>query len=172
MEEAGIIQKVTEPTPWVSSMVVVSKKDKDQVRICIDPTDLNKAILREHHPMNHIDDIATRLRGSKWFSTLDANMGYFQMKLTERSSWLTTYNTPFGRYSYLRMPMGDKCSAEVFQRAIASAFQDIEGTEVVVDDILVHGRTLEEHNQRLRQVLERCRKINLRLNQKKCRIQK
>lgn len=168
MEEAGIIQKVTEPTPWVSSMVVVSKKEKDQVRICIDPTDLNKAILREHHPMNHIDDIATRLHGSKWFSTLDANMGYFQMRLTDQSSWLTTFNSPFGRYKYLRMPMGVKSSAEVFQRAIASAFQDIEGVEVVVDDILVHGATPEVHNRRLRHVLERCRKMNLRLNKKKC----
>ena len=79
MERDGILAKVTEPTPWVSSMVVVRKKNKDQVRICIDPSDLNKAILREHFPMNHIDEIATRLHDSQYFSTLDANIGYFHV---------------------------------------------------------------------------------------------
>jgi hypothetical protein len=96
LEKLSILQKVTDPTEWVSSMVVVRKKN-GRVRICIDPSDLNKAIQREHFPMNTIDDIATRLHGSKYFSVLDANMGYFQIKLSERGSDLTTFNTPFGR---------------------------------------------------------------------------
>ena len=170
MERDGILAKVTEPTPWVSSMVVVKKKDKDKVRICIDPSDLNKAIQREHFPMNSIDDIATRLCGSKYFTTLDANKGYFHIKLTERSSFLTTFNTPFGRYRYLRMPMGAKCSADKFQAAMVSAFGSIEGVEVVVDDLLIHGATLKEHNERLKKVLERCQEINLKLNKSKCQI--
>ena len=56
-------------------MVCVRKKD-GRVRICIDPSDLNKAVLREHFPMNSIDDVATRLHGSKYFSKLDASSGY------------------------------------------------------------------------------------------------
>ena len=94
MEEIGILKKVTEPTPWVSSMVVVKKKTKNAVRICIDPSNLNKAIKREHFPMNSIDDIVTRL----------------------------------------------------------------------------HGSTMSIHNQRVKQVLDRCREINLKLNRSKCRI--
>ena len=170
MEEIGILKKVTEPTPWVSSMVVVKKKTKNAVRICIDPSNLNKAIKREHFPMNSIDDIVTRLHGSKYFSTLDANMGFFQIKLSEKSSYLTTFNSPFGRYRYLRMPMGAKCSSEVFQRAMMTAFEGIEGVEIVVDDILIHGSTMSIHNQRVKQVLDRCREINLKLNRSKCRI--
>ena len=170
LENANIIKKVTEPTPWVSSMVVVSKKDKDRVRICIDPSDLNKAIQREHFPMNNIDDIATRLSGSRYFSTLDANMGYFQIKLSERSSYLTTFNTPFGRYRMLRMPMGARCSADKFQSALVEAFGGIEGVEIVQDDILIHGKTMAEHEQRLVRVLQKCREINLKLNKKKCHI--
>ena len=170
MEEIGILKKVTEPTPWVSSMVVVKKKTINAVRICIDPSNLNKAIKREHFPMNSIDDIVTRLHGSKYFSTLDANMGFFQIKLSEKSSYLTTFNSPFGRYRYLRMPMGAKCSSEVFQRAMMTAFEGIEGVEIVVDDILVHGSTISIHNQRVKQVLDRCREINLKLNRSKCRI--
>ena len=78
-------------------MVVVTKKS-GRVRICIDPTNLNEAILREHYPINIIEDISTRLNGRKYYSVLDANMGCFQIKLSERSPTLTTFNTPFSRY--------------------------------------------------------------------------
>lgn len=171
MEKKGIIAKVHEPTEWVSSMVTVRKKN-GEVRICIDPSDLNRAILREHFPMGDIDDIITRLAGAKVFSTLDANSGYFQIKLSENSSMLTTFNSPFGRYRYLRMPMGAKCSAEVFQREMKLNFGDLEGVEIVVDDILVHGRNMEEHNARLEAVLARARKLNLKLNSQKSHIGK
>jgi transposase InsO family protein len=170
LEAAGIVAKVVEPTPWVNSMVVVSKKDIDQIRICIDPSDLNKVILREHFPMNNIDEIASRLAGSTVFTTLDAKMGYFQIKLSERSSLLTTFNTPFGRYRMLRMPMGAKCSADKFQQVLVEAFNGIDGVEIYQDDILVHGKTHAEHNNRLRQVLKKCQDINLKLNRKKCQI--
>ena len=152
-------------------MVVVLKKN-GKVRICIDPCDLNEAILREHHPMNSIEDIATRLQDSAVYSVLDANSGYFQIKLTERSSELTTFNTPFGRYRYLRLPMGIRCAAEVFQRQMSTALSDIEGVEIVVDDILVHGRNQKEHDERLIKVLERARKLNLKLNSEKSQISK
>lgn len=167
LERSEIIVRETEPTEWVNSMVCVRKKN-GKVRICIDPTDLNKAILREHYPMNTIDEVATRLHGSKYFTTLDANMGYYQVKLSEKSSKLTTFNTPFGRYRYLRMPMGARCSSEVFQREMEKHFGAMEGVEIVVDDILVHGKTLEEHNKRLKTVLEKARSINLKLNKEKC----
>ncbi len=170
LEQKGIIKKVSNPTDWVSSMVVVRKKNSDRVRICIDPTDLNNAVKREHFPMNNFDDVVTRLTGSKVYSTLDANMGYFQLKLDAESSELTTFNTPFGRYCYLRMPMGIKCASEVFQRQMVNQFGHIEGVEIVVDDLLIHGRTQEEHDKRLRQVLERAREINLKLNPSKCKI--
>jgi len=171
LEKCNIIAKVTEPTQWVSSLVCVRKKN-GRVRICIDPTDLNRAIRREHYPMNSFDDVATRLNGSKYFTTLDANMGYYQIKLTEESSKLTAFNTPFGRYRYLRMPMGVKCSSEVFQRSMEQNFGNIDGVEIIVDDILIHGRTLEEHNRRLETVLQKARSINLKMNKKKCMFAK
>ena len=171
LEKCGIIAKISKPTQWVNSMVVVRKKN-GKVRICIDPCDLNEAILREHHPMNSIEDIVTRLQDSAVYSVLDANSGYFQIKLTERSSELTTFNTPFGRYRYLRLPMGIRCAAEVFQRQMSTALSDIEGVEIVVDDILVHGRNQKEHDERLIKVLERARKLNLKLNSEKSQISK
>jgi hypothetical protein len=169
--KCNIIPPVTEPTSWVSSMVCVRKKNR-RVRICLDPTDLNKAVLCEHFPMNTIEDIATRVHGSKIFSTLDANMGYFQIKLSKKSSLLTTFNTPFGRYLYLHMSMGLKCAAEVFQREMINHFGTLDGVEVVIDDILVHGRDDSEHNSRLRAVLERAKAIDLKLNKSKCVLPK
>lgn len=115
--KCNIIAPVTKPTIWVNSMVCVRKKN-GRVRICLDLTDLNKAVLREHFPINTIEDIVTRVHGSQIFSTLDANMGNFQIKHYKKCSLLTTFNTPFGQYRYLRMPMGLKCAAKVFQRGM------------------------------------------------------
>ena len=94
LERNGILATVTEPTPWVSSLVVVPKKD-GRLRLCLDPKDLNRAILREHYPLPTIEEVATRLYGAKCFSILDAQHGF---PLDEESSLLTTFNSPFGRY--------------------------------------------------------------------------
>ncbi|XP_021360878.1 uncharacterized protein K02A2.6-like [Mizuhopecten yessoensis] len=165
LQKCGIIASVTEPTAWVNSLVCVRKKNG---RVSIDPTDLNKAVQREHYPMNGIDDVVTGVHGSKYFSTVDANKGYYQIRLTERSSYLTTFNTPFGRFRYLRLPMGLKCAGEVFQREMVNHFGSLDGVEVVVDDMLIYGKILEEHNARLRKVLDKARTINLKLNKGKC----
>ena len=78
-----VIAKVTRPTDWISSMVVVPKKN-GQLRICLDPKDLNAAILREHYPLPVIEDIATRLHGAKTFSVLDVANGFWHVKLSEQ----------------------------------------------------------------------------------------
>ena len=94
MEANGYIVKVTEPTEWVSSMVVSIQGDK--VRICIDPSDLNKVIKREHYPMRAIEEVISTIPDAKVFSKLDAQSGFLQIKLDEASSLLTTFNTPLG----------------------------------------------------------------------------
>lgn len=169
LEKCEIIKKVTEPTRWVNPMVCV-RKPNGRVRLCIDPHRLNQAILREHYPLCSIDDVTTRLNGSKYFSVLDANMGYYQLKLNDKSSYYTTFNTPFGRYRHLRMAMGISSAPEIFQRVMTDLFGDLEGVEIVMDDMLVHGKTLEEHNNRLEAVLKRARENDLKLNPKKSKI--
>ena len=96
MEDNGYIVKVTEPTKWVSSMVVSIQGDK--VRICIDPKDLNKVIKREHYPMRTIEEVISTIPDTNVFSKLDAKSGFLQRKLDEASSLLTMFNTPLGRY--------------------------------------------------------------------------
>ena len=97
MVEKQIIAPVTELTPWVSSMIVAQKKD-GRVRTCPDPQSLNNAIMRSHYPLPTIKEITTCLTQAKVFSVLDAKTGFWQVKLTESSSYLTTFNSSFGRY--------------------------------------------------------------------------
>ena len=83
-----------------------------------------------------------------------------------------TFNTPFGRYRYLRMPMGIKSAPQVYQRRMEQVFEGIQGLKVIMDDIITYGSNQEEHDIRLRDVLERARDNNLRLKKSKCHIEK
>ena len=112
MEEMNQITKVTTPTDWVSSMVVVNKNDK--IQICLDPRDLNRAIRREHYPMPMVEEVVASFPNTIVFSVLDAKSGFLQIKLDYESSLLTTFNTPRGRYRWLRLPFGVKSAPEIF----------------------------------------------------------
>ena len=112
MVQKGIIAPISVPTDWVSSLVIVKKPTK--LRICIDPKNLNEAIKRPHYAMPSLDGIAPELTDAKVFSVLDAKDGFWQVELTEESSHLTTFNTPFGRYRWLRMPFGICSGSEEF----------------------------------------------------------
>ena len=170
MESLGVIVKENEPTPWVNSMVVVNKGSK--IRICIDPKDLNNAIMREHYPLRTIDEVIANMPNAKYFSKLDAVTGFWQIRLDEASSKLCTFNTPYGRYRFTRMPFGIKSAPEVFQKVMSQMVLDIEGAEAIIDDILVLGATQEEHDQRLKRVLDRSKEYNLKLNRGKCEIKR
>jgi hypothetical protein len=159
-----------EPTDWVNSMVTVIKPEK--IRVCIDPRDLNRAIEREYYPMKTIEDVVAGMPEVKVFSVLDATSGYWQMKLNEESSKLCTFNKPFGRYRFTRLPFGIKSAPEVFQKKMSQVLEDIDGAEAIVDDILVWGKDIQEHDARLKKVLDRVQAVNLKLNQKKCQIRK
>lgn len=113
MEQNGYITKVDTPTEWVSSMVVSMRNDK--IRICLDPSDLNKVVKRAHHPMKTVEDIVSNIPNACVFSKLDAKSGFLQIKLNEKSSYLTTFNTPLGRFRWLRLPFGIKSAPEIFQ---------------------------------------------------------
>ena len=151
-------------------MVVVEKKNGD-VRICLDPRDLNKAILREHHHIPTLDDIAFKFKGMKHFTILDMKHGYWHIALTTQSSMLTTFNTPFGRYRYLRLPFGLHSSAEVFEKRVEQLFGDLN-VAIYFDDIAVAGRTQEEHDANLRKLLSRAREVNVKFNRNKVQLNK
>ena len=112
MESQNIIAKVTKPTDWVNSLVI-REKENGWLRLCLDPKDLNKVIKREHHPIPSLEEITPKLAGAKLLSKPDAHNGYWNVKLEEESSYLTTFNTPFGRYHFLRMLFGLQMSQDI-----------------------------------------------------------
>ncbi|XP_060557421.1 uncharacterized protein K02A2.6-like [Ruditapes philippinarum] len=170
MEDKGIIQKVTRPTDWVNSLVCVEKPSTGKLRVCLDPEALNDNIMRPHYPMRTIEDVTNQLTGAKYFSVLDATKAYWSIKLTDESSYLTTFNSPFGIYRYLRLPMGIKSSQDIFCQKIDEFFEDVTGVMSIVDDLLVYGRTIEEHDANLTRVLDRAREKGIRFNPDKCVI--
>lgn len=141
----GYLKQVTEPTDWVSSLVVV-RKPTGKLRICIDPTNLNKAIKRQHYPTPQIEDVLPELKNAKVFSLLDAKDGFWQVELDDKSSRLTCFNTPFGRFRWTVMPFGISSAPEVFQQRMIQAMEGLQGIAVIADDILVYGKgdTIEE----------------------------
>ena len=114
MVQQGIITKQTEPTPWVSSLTY-SKKANGRLRICLDPEDLNKAIIWENYKAPTLEEIAHILTGATKFSKVDGNKAFFGMHLTKEASLLTTFNTHLGRYRFLLEPFGLKMSQDIFQ---------------------------------------------------------
>ncbi|KAK2725150.1 hypothetical protein QYM36_001561 [Artemia franciscana] len=159
--------QVTHPTDWVNSLVIVEKPDKS-LRICIDPHDLNKAIKRPHHPMPTFDEAIQKHEGAKFFTKLDARHGYWSLVLDEESSELTTFATPFGRFKFRRMPFGLISTQDEFQRRMEEAFEGVPGFSVIVDNIIISGKSETEHDVNTRAALTRARERTVKLNKAKC----
>ncbi|XP_045023113.1 uncharacterized protein K02A2.6-like isoform X3 [Daphnia magna] len=165
----NIIAPVVEPTEWVSRMLVVGKPDGD-VRICLDPSDLNKAIQRQHFMVPTVEQLFGKIGKARYFCSLDAASGFYQIPLSDRSSYLCTMATPKGRYRFLRLPFGLVSAPEVYLQAMSELFGDLHGVLIYFDDFLVMGETMEELECNLRRVLVRCREKNLKLQLKKCQF--
>ncbi|XP_008189195.1 uncharacterized protein K02A2.6-like, partial [Acyrthosiphon pisum] len=126
MVNNDVIIKEEEPTEWVNPIVVVKNKNKKGIRICLDPFHLNKVLLREHFNLPTFEEISSKFSGAKLFTVLDASKGFWQLPLTLKSSKLTTFITPFGRYRFKRLPFGIKIAPEVFHKTFSRVFADIK----------------------------------------------
>ena len=169
MERMGVIEKVEEPTEWCSPVLVVPKKNQS-IRVCIDFTRLNKAVKREFHPLPTTEETISELGNAKIFTKLDANSGYWQMKLSEESQKLTTFITPFGRFLCKRLPFGISSAPEIFQREMQKILTGIENVVCQMDDILIYSENLGEHDKKVREVLDKLQAAGVTLNREKCQF--
>ncbi|XP_042148851.1 uncharacterized protein LOC121047922 [Ixodes scapularis] len=164
-----IIEEATGPTPWVSPVVIVPKPhNPEDIRLCIDMKCANRAILRERHVCPTIDDVITALNGSTLFTKLDLKDGYHQLELDNESRTITTFATHNKLYRYKRLMFGINAAAEVFQETIRQVLNGIPHVLNISDDILVFGKTKDEHDQALQATLERLTENGLTVNPKKC----
>ena len=121
----GVLAPISEPTEWVHPMTCV-RKANGKLRLCVDLRNLNRYIERPHHPIPTPKDAVSSIPSSaRWFTTLDASSGYFQVPLAEDSQELTTFITPWGRFKHLRATMGLSCSSDEYNRRGDLALADI-----------------------------------------------
>ena len=174
-----VLEKVTEPTEWVNSFVIVEKVIdssnahspnhviKKSIRLCIDPKDLNEALEREPYYSRSIDELISMFAGAKVFTIVDMDKGYWQVVLHPESRKLTCMAFDIGRYQFKRLPMGSKVASNIFQRMLDSVYIGLPGVTGIADDMVIFGRNEEEHDRNLILFLETTRKNGLVLNKKK-----
>ena len=175
LEDKGVIKKITEPTDWVSSLVVTQKANGN-VRVCINPQQLNKALKRSHYPFPVIEDVLPDLSDAKVFSKADLKDGFLQIELDEESSKLTTFQSPWGRYRWLRLPFGVSPAPEYFQMKFHQNLEGLKGVYDIADDVTIvrkgvtNEEALKDHDQNLTNFLEHCRERNIKLNKAKFEV--
>ena len=131
------------------------------------PTRAEQVHSQEHFTLPILEDVLHELRDDKVFSKADLASGYWHVKLDEESSLLTTFQTCFGRYIYLRLPFGINGSSEYFQKKLVEALQGLPGVVCIADDVVIRGKDTEEHDRHLNLFLLRCREKGIKLNRAK-----
>lgn len=175
MMAEGIIEKSI--SPYNSPMILVPKKapegsNEKVFRLCIDYRRLNKVAKPYQFPLPRIDEILDKLGKTKYFSTLDLSQGFHQVLIDKADREKTAFSTTYGHYQYRRCPFGLKTLPGFFQSLLNSILTGLQGVTcfVYIDDVVIFGQTIEEHNEKLIEVFSRFRDSNLKLNPLKCQF--
>nr|GEV54551.1 reverse transcriptase domain-containing protein [Tanacetum cinerariifolium] len=166
--EAGIKREVFYHD-WLSNPVMV-KKHNGSWRMRVDFTDLNKACPQDCYPLPEIDLKVESLCGYPFKCFLDAYKGYHQIQLAAADEEKTAFHIGQGVYCYTKMPFGLKNAGATYQRLMDKAFESQTGRniEVYMDDLVVKSHTEAEMVRDIEETFQALRKINMKLNPKKC----
>lgn len=170
LENKGVIRKVTEPTLWTSNIVCVEKPN-GKLRLCLNPLELNKALKRPRYIMPNLEEVLHELNGATVFSKFDLQNGYWHISLDKESSLLTTFQTNFGRYCFLRLPFGLNVASEIFQLKMKQSFEALPGLINVADDVVIFGKDIKEHDENVKIFLQKCKDLKVKLNKEKMELQ-
>jgi len=164
--ELGVLKKVNQ-SQWAAPTFVIPKKD-GTVRFISDFRELNKRIRRQPYPIPNIQDMLLNLDGFQHATSLDLNMGYYHLELSEDSRELCTIVLPFGKYEYQRIPMGLCNSPDIFQEKMNELFEGLDYVRAYIDDLLVLTKgTFEDHLEKLETVFRRLQDAGLKVNARK-----
>ncbi|GBG78907.1 hypothetical protein CBR_g28621 [Chara braunii] len=156
-------------SPYGAPVLFVRKKNKD-LRLCIDYRKLNAQTIRNVGPLPRIDDLFEPLGSAKFYSKLDLKSGYHQLEIRKEDRYKTALKTRYGHFEWLVTPFGLTNAPATFQVAMTTEFRHMLDRFVLIylDDILVYSRSLDEHVEHLRTVLERLRQAKYKANRDKC----
>ena len=167
--ENDIIEEVTDVgTTWLSPIHVVERDGK--LRMTIDMRMANQAIMRVRKPIPTVEEVLSDLNGSTYFSKIDLNSAYLQIPLHKDSRDITTFTTHTGIYRFKRLFFGVTSACEEFQSIIASLLSGIKGCRNIADDIIVFGKTEEDHDKALVATLRKLQESGLTVNKEKCKL--
>ena len=167
--QAGILKSVHQATTWINSFVLEEGKDKLgklTMRICLDPTNLNTAIVHEPYHFKTPEDIAHLLANACVITVSDCRKCFWHQQLDEASSFLTTFNTELGRFCYTVMPFGATVAGDVFQHKLDELFCKIEQVIIIADDIMIvdYKPDHSHHDQAFTTLLQTAQECNVKLN--------
>ena len=169
MRDKAIIQPSS--SPWASPVVLVRKKD-GTIRFCVDYRKVNAITRKDAYPLPRIDDTLDTLAGSQWFTTLDLISGYWQVEVDPVDRPKTAFSMPDGLFEFNVMPFGLCNAPATFQRLMDMVLAGLQWSMCLVylDDIIVMGKSFEDHISNLSAVFDRLREANLRLKPQKCAL--
>ena len=175
MLQAGIITPVKEATLWINSFILIEVKDKlgnPELCICLNLTNLNKAIVCEPYHFKSLEDITHLIASSCILTICDCKKGYWHQELDESLSFLIILNTKLGRFWYTVMPFGITMAGDILQWKLDQCFSHLKNITFIADDIMVVGKNHIDHDLALTALLEAARKCNIWLNYDKLQYKK
>ena len=158
-------------SPWASPIVLVAKKD-GSTRFCIDYRKVNLVTRKDAYPLPRVDDTLDTLTGSAWFSTIDLRSGYWQVEVSPNDREKTAFCTQEGLFQFNVMPFGLCNAPATFQRLMDCVLAGLQWTSclVYIDDIIIMGKSFEDHLHNLQQVFDRLKHAGLKLHPAKCQF--
>jgi len=151
------------------SQVVVAKQANGKKRLCVDyASTINRSTVIDAFPVPLIEDVLRQLHGQTIFSTVDLRSAYFQVPLLPSEWHFTAFEAAGELWEFTRLPFGVTNGVPIFCRVIKDIVKDLPGVVHYFDDIVIAGKTAQEHKRNLKAFLERCKLVNLTLNSKKC----
>ncbi|GBG89652.1 hypothetical protein CBR_g49440 [Chara braunii] len=156
--------------PNSSPYVLFVRKKNKELRLCIDYRKLHAQTVKNAGPLPRIDGLLERLGDTKFFSKLDLKSGYHQLKIRQEDRYKTAFKMRYGQFEWLVMPFGLTNAPAIFQATMTTEFRHMLDRFVLIylDDILVYSRSLDEHVEHLRTILERLRQAKYKVNRDKC----
>ena len=165
--QLGVLKKEND-SEWAAGAFIIPKAN-GTVRFLSDFRELNKRIVRKPFPIPKIQDLLQKLQGFQYATSLDLNMGYYTIRLDPDAQKLCTIILPWGKYSYLRLPMGVANSPDLFQEKMSELMAGLEFVRTYLDDVLVITKdSFEDHLSQLDKVLTRLLEAGLKVNAPKC----
>ena len=172
-------------TEFVNSFVIVEKDVsmdsgnshgphhliKKKLPICLDPRDLNEALEREPYYSLSVDEVIGKFHGCTVFSIVDMKKGYWMVIVHPDSRPLTCMSKNIGRFQWTQLPMGTVVACDVFQKKLDEIFHNVPGVTGIADDMVIYGKSIEEHDKHFLSFLSIVGKNTLKLNSSKLQFQ-